>query len=191
MVAIVDDNQKRGIGYDDGVALILASLKDEPYGLSISDISRKSGLNRSSVAKYLSVLVTLGRVEMHIVGSAKVYLLSSRVSAQEIFDYIQDRMIIADAMMRIIDINQSSCEHLNLFKSDLLNKEIDVIPSSLLQEMINSTFFQQAARGKKTVTEIDGRYLVAYVPVVLRNGQHGVVIIYKDIPVSRQYHVAF
>jgi len=166
----------------DGVLQILEALEDESYGLSISDISRKINLNRSSVAKYLGVLVTTGKVEMHNVGSAKVFLISSRVSANEIFDYIQDRMIIVDAMMRIIDINQASCECFNLVKSDIINKDIGSIPSFVVKKMINNVTFLDAVRGKKKIIELDGRYLVAYIPVVLRKGQHGVVIIFKDIP---------
>jgi DNA-binding IclR family transcriptional regulator len=54
-------------------------LKIHPRGLTISKIARKLGLDRNTVSRYLSVMLAEGRVEMWEVGSAKVYILSSRV----------------------------------------------------------------------------------------------------------------
>ena len=54
-------------------------LRSHPRGMTIIDISQKIGINRNSVAKYLDVLLISGQVEMHAVGTAKLYFLSKRV----------------------------------------------------------------------------------------------------------------
>jgi DNA-binding IclR family transcriptional regulator len=54
-------------------------LKIHPRGLTISKIARKLGPDKNTVSRYLSVMLAEGRVEMWEVGSAKVYILSSRV----------------------------------------------------------------------------------------------------------------
>lgn len=64
---------------DAGIDIVMSALKDAKYGLSIAEISRKSGMNRNSAAKYLGIFVILGQVEMQTVGPARVYHLSSRI----------------------------------------------------------------------------------------------------------------
>jgi len=173
---------------EDGVARVLAPLREETSGLSISDISRKIHLNRNSVAKYLGVLVTLGQVEMHTVGSAKVYRLSSRPSVLKLFDYIQDGMIIVDADLRLRGINQAGCDRLGLIREDVLDRAVAGIAYPFLETLVTSDVFSRAIRGTENFSEvradpgIGASYQVLYIPVVLVGGRCGVAITLREIP---------
>jgi len=176
---------------EDGMARVLAPLKEAPHGLSISDISRKIHLNRNSVAKYLGVLVTLGQVEMYTVGSAKVYRLSSRPSVLKLFDYIQDGMIIVDADLRLRGINRAGCDRFGLIREDVLDRAVDGIAYPFLETLVTSDEFSGAIRGTESVSEvradpgIGASYRVLYIPVVLVGGRCGVAITLREIPPER------
>lgn len=180
--------------YEDGMARLLSLLQKETYGLSISDISRKIGLNRNSVAKYLGVLVTLGKVEKHTVGSAKVYLASSRPSLLELFDYIQDSVIIIDSDLTVRNVTLACCDRFGLSKAGVIGRAVTGAPCPFLGSLVTSDVFSKAIRGTEQVSEIltdpgtGAQYRVIYIPVVLFNGQCGVAIIFRDAPAGSNDH---
>ena len=171
-----------------GTARILDLLKAETHGLSISDISRKIDLNRSSVAKYLGMLVTAGRVEMYVIGSAKVYRISSRPSLLEVFDYIRESVIVIDSDLTVRGINPACCTRLGLTMKETVDRAAIAASCPFLEELVASETFSRAIRGTEQVSEIrDGpgagaRHLTTYIPVMLSNGQHGVAITLRDVP---------
>ena len=175
-------------GSEDGAARILEVLKEEARGLSISDISRRINLNRSSVAKYLGMLVTAGRVEMYVIGSAKVYRISSRPSLLEVFDYIQESVIVIDSDLTVRGINPACCARLGLTMEKIVERAATAASCPFLEELVVSETFSRAIRGTEQVSEIragpgDGaRYLATYIPVVLSNGQYGVAVTLRDAP---------
>lgn len=188
MTAELGDPHRNLPGSGNGAARILSLLKEEAHGLSISDISRRISLNRSSTAKYLGMLVTAGRVEMRTVGSAKVYLLSSRPSLLELFDYIQESVIVVDADLAVRAINPACCTRLGLVKEETVDRAAVSVSSPFLKELVASETFSRAIRGTEQVSEIrtdsgtGARCLATYVPVVLFNGQYGVAITLRDAP---------
>lgn len=166
---------------------VLVPLKEEPYGLSISEISRKIHLNRNSVAKYLGVLVTLGRVEMHTVGSAKVYRLSSRPSVFKVLDHVQDSMLLFDADMRLRGINQAGCDQFDLCREDVVGRGTAEIQSLFLRDLVMSKEFSRAIRGTESFSdtmtdpEIGTVYQAFFMPVTLIGGQCGVAITLRAV----------
>ena len=175
-------------GSEDGAARILEVLKEEARGLSISDISRRINLNRSSVAKYLGMLVTAGRVEMYVIGSAKVYRISSRPSLLEVFDYIQESVIVIDSDLTVRGINPACCARLGITMEKIVERAATAASCPFLEELVASETFSRAIRGTKQVSEIRTgpgsgvRYLATYIPVVLSNGQYGVAVTLRDAP---------
>jgi len=175
-------------GSEDGAARILEVLKEEARGLSISDISRRINLNRSSVAKYLGMLVTAGRVEMYVIGSAKVYRISSRPSLLEVFDYIQESVIVIDSDLTVRGINPACCARLGLTMEKIVERAATAASCPFLEELVASETFSRAIRGTKQVSEIRTgpgagvRYLATYIPVMLSNGRYGVAITLRDVP---------
>ena len=54
-------------------------LKKDPDGMSITDLSKLSGKNKSTVGRYLDILLISGQVDMRTYGMTKVFTLSQRV----------------------------------------------------------------------------------------------------------------
>ncbi|MEG3057291.1 MAG: winged helix-turn-helix domain-containing protein [Methanoculleus sp.] len=173
-------------GSEDGTARILNLLMEETRGLSISDISRRINLNRSSTAKYLGMLVTAGRVEMYVIGSAKVYRISFRPSLLEVFDYIQESVIVIDSDLTVRGINPACCTRLGLTMEKTVDRAAVSISSVFLEELVASETFARAIRGTEQISEIragpaaGARCRATYIPVVLSNGQYGVAITLRD-----------
>jgi response regulator of citrate/malate metabolism len=59
--------------YQEELTKIKTILKDNPKGMTVTDIARKIQVNRNSVAKYLDILLISGHAEMVTFGPAKVY----------------------------------------------------------------------------------------------------------------------
>ncbi|HUW86730.1 MAG TPA: helix-turn-helix domain-containing protein, partial [Methanoregula sp.] len=54
-------------------------LKENPQGLSITDIVKAVNINRNTIGRYLENLLVSGQVEMRRFGMEKIYSLSQRV----------------------------------------------------------------------------------------------------------------
>jgi len=188
MAAEKGDPPYRPRALGNGAARILEILKEETHGLSISDISRRINLNRSSVAKYLGMLVTAGRVEMYVIGSAKVYRISSRPSLLEVFDYIRESVIVIDSDLTVRGINPACRTRLGLTTEETVGRAATSVSSAFLEELVASETFSRAIRGTEQISEIRAgpgggvQHLTMYIPVMLSNGQHGVAITLRDVP---------
>lgn len=100
-MALEIDESKRELSRVKGL------LKNEPRGLSITDISRILNMNRNSVSKYLNMLLVSGHVDMRSVGVAKVYFLSQRVPISAMLDFSSEGIIVLDADLKIVQLNDN------------------------------------------------------------------------------------
>lgn len=64
---------------ESGLTMVVSHLRNSSFGLSISDIAKKTGLNRNTISRYLSILASRGQVEIRTVGPSHVYRLSERL----------------------------------------------------------------------------------------------------------------
>lgn len=62
----------------------LIMLKQNPFGLTVSDISRKTGVTRHTVSVILAELRGAGMIEIRKVGMAKVHILKPEI-VNEVF----------------------------------------------------------------------------------------------------------
>lgn len=95
-------------------------LKENPQGLTVSQIADFLNVNRNSVAKYMDVLSISGQVEMRQIGPAKLYVLSSSVPTADLLDYSNDAMIFFDEELYIIKYNKKFKELFD-FEEDEIN----------------------------------------------------------------------
>jgi len=65
--------------YQKEIETIKRILKENPKGMTVTDVSRKIKINRNSVAKYLDIMRISGYVEMVTFGPAKVFFPSRRI----------------------------------------------------------------------------------------------------------------
>lgn len=110
--------------HEEYLTTILELFRNEPRGMSISDISREIGLNRNSVSKYVNMLTIAGKVEMKAVGPAKVYFLSERVPVSAMIEFSSDAIVLLDDQLRIVNANDQYLSLTEAAKQDILGEQI-------------------------------------------------------------------
>lgn len=169
--------------YEDITSILMDTLQNSRYGLTIADVVRETGISRNTVGKYLTILCTLGQVEMHAVGPAQVYNLSNRIPITKVwlekvpFPYI---LISADGMIK--GLNNKLCELFSVEKKTLINKKIADSGFEILNKIAKTPDYNLALEGKikketeYDIIENDGITYVAWTyPVVLYDGSYGII----------------
>lgn len=163
-------------------------LKNEPRGLSITDISRILNMNRNSVSKYLNMLLVSGHVDMRSVGVAKVYFLSQRVPISAMLDFSSDCIIVLDADLRIVQLNDNYLDFSGYTREELVNTSVLDRDLPVLTDAIDPHIFEEVLRGQDLSRELwweaDGEefsFLIKMIPTVFDDGQPGATVILENI----------
>jgi PAS domain S-box-containing protein len=167
---------------------ILNILKFKSKGMTITEISHVTNIHRNSIAKYLQVLLASGKVDVQLIGNAKVYTLSRRLPINSMLHCSPDLIVLLNQDRRIIQVNDKYLKYFNLDENDILNREINnpaipVISDEIILPLIDRSIENGEVCSKETTYAYDGKlyyFFVKYVPLVLDGGEHGLILIIKD-----------
>lgn len=169
-------------------------LRSHPRGMTIIDISQNIGINRNSVAKYLDVLLISGQVEMHAVGTAKLYFLSKRVPISAMLSLSSDYVIIFDNEMTAQYINQKVLAFECVTREEVMGTHIDNLSFSLLnnteiREKIRDVDLEREFCKDITVTHNGEEYFfrAKIIPTIFEGGTRGISVILVDNTPQKQY----
>lgn len=176
----------------EGLSKILEILKQNPRGMSVTQITEAVGMNRITVGHYLDILRTSGEVDMETFGQSKVYFLSHRVPISALMNHSSDYMIVLDNMLKIAHVNSNVISLMGRRKDEIVGKNI----RSILRCIDTGTNIQQiidrALAGEEVIEDIrilkDGEehfFLMKVIPTVFVNGTPGITIILED---TTDYH---
>lgn len=167
-------------------------VRGHPGGISISKLSRETGINRNSVAKYLEIMLAAGQVEMKTVGAAKVFFHSKKIPLLHIADNFPEIIIIVDSSGKVFLANQSCNAFFGHSSGELAGKPLK---EALLPGM-PAQFFEAVQAGiagaradDVFVVERNGNkaYLNGkFIPVALEAGKDGLFIFLEDITEERR-----
>ncbi|MBP2133131.1 PAS domain-containing protein [Methanomicrobium sp. W14] len=169
--------------HEEITAYLMSVLQSSRYGLTIADIVRKTGISRNTVGKYLTILCTLGQVEMHVVGPAQVYNLSNRIPINKVW---LERMPLAYVLISsegvIRDVNENFFQLFSSPENILIGKKMTESGIDVLQKISEMPDYLLALNGKMgKKTEFDeveaegATYIIWTYPVVLYDGSYGVI----------------
>ncbi len=175
-------------GYQREISLIQKILKENPKGMTVTDISRKIKINRNSVAKYLDVMRISGRVEMITFGPAKVFFPSRRVPLSNLLNYLSEYILVFDKDLKITMINDSFLGFLKTKREKLIGETIRETILPIFQENSNlSIAVGEALEGKVFTKEVDFTsedegicFKVKVIPAAFRDGRFGVALVIKN-----------
>jgi two-component sensor histidine kinase len=167
---------------------VLDLLKEEPRGLSITDISRALKLNRNSVSKYLNMLLISGHVELRSIGVAKVYFLSKRVPISAMLDYSSDAIVVLNQNIEIVVANESflnltGSEFRDIIKIKIVGSGIPVVTDPEVLKEILSGFKSDSSSSEMEWSDGSGEYFyrIKFIPTVFDEGSPGLTVIIEDI----------
>lgn len=167
---------------------ILNILKFKSKGMTITEISHVTNIHRNSIAKYLQVLLASGKVDVQLIGNAKVYTTSRRLPINSMLHCSPDLIILLNRERKIIQVNDKYLQYFDLDEKDILNKtiydlKIPVISEEILFPLIDNSI-ENGERDNKEITYTYNNknyyFFLKFVPLVLESGEHGLILIIKD-----------
>jgi PAS domain S-box-containing protein len=163
-------------------------LKDNPRGMTVTEISKSVKMNRHSVAKYLEVLVAAGHVDMRSFGPSKVYYLSQRVPLSAMLSFSSDLITILDKDMIVRNANEKFLEFMKLKREEALNKNIENFNHPMRMSPPILPYIKASIDGKEQTLDVsfpnggkEAYFTIKFIPTVFDDGQKGVTLIMSDI----------
>jgi PAS domain S-box-containing protein len=164
-------------------------LKMHPKGLTISDLSSKTKMNRNLMAKYLDMLLISGQVEMNTIGSAKVFHLSHLIPISAMLEFSSDLVIMLDDQQRILQVNEPVLALLSTQKENLLGKSVVEIDNPLFKVL--SMEGKESGTGvtetRCTLQDEEHVFHMKRVPTAFEDGSQGTTLILEDITPRKKY----
>jgi PAS domain S-box-containing protein len=177
----------------DPTTRLLHLLRFKARGMTITEISRATKMNRNSVAKYLQMLLVSGQVAVENVGNAKVYSLSRRIPLSAILSYSSDLIAVIDHRGTIVQANDPFIRFLDRNREHVLGASFDdgTIPIFLNPDLRAS--IERGMEGEENTLDIsyeDAERQVAFhvkcIPTTLEGGEGGLTIFFEDISERKQ-----
>ncbi len=175
-------------GYEQEIEQIKQILRENPKGMTVTDVARKIKINRNSVAKYLDIMRISGHVEMITFGPAKVFFPSRRVPIHDMLNYTSDFILVFDADLRITMINDSFLNFLNFSRENILGQIIHELLTEILDDTTEILIgIKESLEGKKFKQELNIKmqdeiyfFMVKIVPTTFDDGRTGGTFIIKN-----------
>lgn|GEM_PF-6133685 len=182
-----------------GNARILERLSNvvraHPGGISISKLSRETGINRNSVAKYLDIMLATGQVGMKSVGAAKVFFHAEKMHVSHIVDNFPGCIIVIDASGKVVLANRACTAFFGLSKGELTGT---LLTEARLPGMPRA-FFEAVHAGMAGTRRVDEfvverngetAYLTGhFIPTAIDAGKNGLFLLLKDITGERRSEI--
>jgi PAS domain S-box-containing protein len=164
-------------------------LKENPQGLSITDIVKVVNINRNTAGRYLENLLISGQVEMRRLGMAKIYILSQRVPLSAVLSLSSELVVQLDNSLRIIFANEPFHKLIGTDGKSLVGKNIEYTPVALVFDDFFPGFLENIRKGligKEWAGEIvlttkDLIFFCRIAPTVFDDGRKGVSVLLEDI----------
>ena len=175
--------------YQQEISLIKKTLKENPKGMTVTDIARKIKVNRNSVAKYLDIMRISGHVEMITFGPAKVFFPARRIPILDLLNYTSDYILVYDENFRITMINESLLNFIRQKKGSIIGHSVmDTIKDIFKDEGEIVVGIKEALQGRNISLEIDFKgkggffyFKIKIMPTTFEDGRQGATIILKNI----------
>jgi len=174
--------------YQKELTRIRTILKNNPKGMTVTDISKEMDINRNSVAKYLDILLISGHAEMITFGPAKVFFPSRRIPLSAILNFTLDYIVLLDRDLKFLQMNDNLLKLMDIRREDIIGRSVESFSSSILQIPELITNAQKAIDGKESTIETkftledEERYLkIKHVPTTFDDGEPGATLIIEDI----------
>ena len=175
--------------YQQEISLIKKALKENPKGMTVTDIARKIRVNRNSVAKYLDIMRITGHVEMITFGPAKVFFPARRIPVLDLLNFTSDYILVYDENFKITMINESLLNFIRQKKGSIIGQSVmDTIKDIFKNQGEIVVGIKEALQGRNISLEIDFKgkggffyFKIKIMPTTFEDGRHGATIILKNI----------
>lgn len=174
--------------YAEELSRVIEILKENPRGLSVTDIAAHISVNRNTVSRYLDMLRISGQVDMRMYGKAKVFFISQRAPISAMINFSSDMVAVIDRDLTVAQVNDSLCSFLGIERADIIGKEIRDSPlvgfdHPLINERIIAALEGEESSDEIRIMKVDEEkhFKIRLIPTVLNDSSPGVTITLEDI----------
>jgi len=176
------------VDYKDNLDKILDLLKENPRGLNIREIAGFIGASRISTAKYLDVLVAEKKIEVRVMGKAKIFYVFQVSTPQSLLNRIPSMILILGADARVIQANDHFLKHCSLSQKQVFGQPLDAIPRGITREPAFLAALDEAIRTRTPIVDLtvvipadDKTFRVTLKPTSQSDNIFGITAIMNDI----------
>jgi len=179
--------------YQEELAQIKTILKNNPKGMTVSDIAREININRNSVAKYLDILLISGHVEMLTFGPAKVFFPSSRIPLNALLNFTHDYIVLLNRELKFLQVSENLLKFIEIQRSEIIGRPIQTFSVSFFEIPELAQNAKKALEG--TEHSIEKQYIqknqlfylhIKHIPTTFDDGEPGVTLVIEDITDRKQ-----
>jgi len=174
--------------YQQELAQIKDLLKENPEGMSVTDIAKALKKNKNTTGRYLDILLISGQVDMRTYGMAKVFTLSQRVPLSAMLSCSKDMIMVLDSDSRIIEINDMFLELLHIGRKEATGKNIAYLksPDVDVHELVNALAVRSSEETERTLSFMvkgvgERIFKQKSIPTVFDDGAKGFTLILTDV----------
>jgi PAS domain S-box-containing protein len=169
-------------------------LRENPQGLTITEIASRIGINRNSTAKYLKGLEADGQVESCQAGTAKCFYLSRRLPQSVLLGLASDLVCTFDGDHVLTFANDPFLDFFGLDREGVLYSNISELTGGKGGEAVLPEVFADLLDAGERVREItvsrDGEPVhlrVKTIPTHFGDGSRGTTILCEDVTSEWNY----
>ncbi|EHQ34303.1 PAS domain S-box protein [Methanoplanus limicola] len=171
---------------------ILKIIRFKSKGMTITELSRQTGIHRNSIAKYLQILLASGKVDIQLIGNAKIYTIAKRVPISSMMDCTTDLILIINKEKKIVNVNTNFLDFFGHKKDELFLEKYDRIENPILENKeITELISKGIEDGEKAALEIILEYksreydfYINIISMVLDGGGKGILLRIQDFTES-------
>lgn len=167
---------------------ILNILKDNPRGMSVTELADAAHVNRNTIARYMDNLLISGRVEMRTFGKAKVFFISKRIPVSAMLNLSSEMVLLIDSDLIVIQANEAlltflSCTADEITGSCIYTGKCGILCSGVLTDQIKSALRGEIVRGELRLFKAGEECILdqRIYPIALPDGRPGVTIMLDNI----------
>jgi len=169
-------------------------LAKNRQGMTISDISRSLGINRTLILNILNLMTGRGEISMRSFGRAKVYTLSSKIPVARLLSLSSDLFLIIDDDLFIEDMNDPFASFFKIQPDEVKGSNIRYtrIPELFSHDIIRA--LEDAVAGNKRIFEdyvgIEGNeyfFRVSCIPIQENDFSTKVALVLHDLTLHKKY----
>jgi PAS domain S-box-containing protein len=172
---------------------ILRILRFQPKGMSITDLSRKTGASRNRISHHMDLLQVSGKVDLRTIGNTKVYYPAQRVPLSAFLCFTRNFIIVLDHTQKIIQVNDQCLRFLGKTKEDLAGTRLSEAGLPVVSTPEAIAVIDHLEK-EQIVTDLtyrsDGRDLffqMQVIPTTFEDGSKGCTLVLEDITEQKRY----
>jgi PAS domain S-box len=155
--------------------------------MTVTEIARTVNRTKNTVGRYLDILYASGQVEMRTFGMAKVFTLSQRIPLFQVFSYAEEKVMILDKDLRILQMNQPFLQFMSKSEEEVIGKNLLYLPVGEpgIQDLLTTLVNLLEKSGSTDLISVHVRedlfFKIKIVPVVFEDGSQGYTVLLIDV----------